>query len=111
MLSYSKLLISKIEDIVALIMMDCPDWVVARVAGVSIKTAQFWVDRCLDAAVAWSKEAKPSNHFWFDEMRFAPTRATGFEEGAWTTYAGKIAKGSYMEVAFDGRSGFCRVFC
>lgn len=109
-LSSSKLPVSKIEDIVTLIMMDCPDWVVARVAGVNIKTAQFWVDRCLDAAVAWSKEAKLSKHFWFDEMRFAPTRATGFEEGVWTTYAGKIAKDSYMEVAFDGRSGFCHVF-
>lgn len=65
-LSPSKLPVSKIEDIVTLIMMDCPDWVVARVAGVNIKTAQFWVDRCLGAAVAWSKEAKLSKHFCFD---------------------------------------------
>lgn len=43
-------------------------------------------------------------------MRFAPTRATGFKEGVWTTYAGKIAKDSYMKTGFDGRSGFCHVF-
>jgi len=109
-LSASKLPVGKIRSVVTMIAMDCPDWVVAEVAGVNIKTVQFWVDRCLDAAVAWSKEAKLSKHFWFDEMRFAPTRATGFEDGVWTTYAGKIAKDSYMEVAFDGRTGFCHVF-
>lgn len=109
-LSASKLPPAKIESIVSMIAMDCPDWVISKVVGVNIKTVQFWVDRCLDAAVAWSKEAMLSKHFWFDEMRFAPTRATGFEDGVWTTYAGKIAKDSYMEVAFDGRTGFCHVF-
>lgn len=109
-LSSSKLGVDKIRDIVTLVVMDCPDWVIAHVVGVNIKTAQYWVDRCLDAAVAWSKESKLSKHFWFDEMRFAPTRASGLEDGVWTTYAGKIAKDAYMEVAFDRSGGFCHVF-
>ena len=41
-------------------------------------------------------------------MRFAPTRASGFVDGVWTTYAGRIARDAYMEVAFDsGGRGFC----
>ena len=91
--------------------MDCPDWVVAEIAGVNEKTAQFWVDRCLDAAWEWSNASKLSGHVWIDEMRFAPTRATGFVDGIWTTYAGRIAKDAYMEVAFDsGGRGFCHLY-
>ena len=90
--------------------MDCPGWVISRVAGVNPKTAQFWVDRCLDAAAEWSAESRLSGHFWFDEMRFAPIRAGGLEGGVWTTYTGKIARDAYMEVAFDGSGGFCKVF-
>ncbi len=52
-----------------------------------------------------------SKHVWIDEMRFAPTRASGFVGGVWSTYAGKIAKDAYLEVAFDSSgSGFCRLY-
>lgn len=109
-LSSSKLGVEGIRRVITLICMDCPDWVIADIAGVNIKTAQFWVDRCLDAAVRWSAESRLSGHLWFDEMRFAPTRASGLEAGVWTTYVGKIARDAYMEVAFDGSGGFCKVF-
>lgn len=109
-LSSSKLTLSKIKEIVTLIVMDCPDWVIAYITNVNIKTIQFWVDRCLDSAVSWAKEAKLKDHFWFDEMRFAPTRASGLEDGIWTTYGGRIAKDAYMLIAFDYDNGFCKVF-
>ena len=109
-LSSSKLTPGRIRAILTLITMDCPDWVVAEIAGVNEKTAQFWVDRCLDAAVRWSVESRLSGHLWLDEMRFAPTRASGLEAGVWTTYVGRIARDAYMEVAFDSSGGFCKVF-
>lgn len=109
-LSSSKLGVDKIRDIVTLVVMDCPDWVIAHIVGVNIKTAQYWADRCLDALVKWSAESRLSGHLWFDEMRFAPARASGLGAGVWTTYAGKIARDAYMEVAFDGSGGFCKVF-
>ena len=63
-----------------------------------------------DAAREWSNASKLSGRVWTDEMRFAPTRATGFANGVWTTYAGRIAKDAYMEVAFDAAGrGFCRL--
>lgn len=110
-LSSSKLPMRKIEEIITLIMLDCPDWVIAWIADVDQKTAQFWRDRCLDASVKWSTESKLSGHVWIDEMRFAPTRAGGLIDGVWTTYVGKIAKDAYIEVAFDSnRSGFCKLY-
>ena len=110
-LSSSKLAMGTIEKTITLIMLDCPDWVIAWIAGIDEKTAQFWRDRCLDAAQKWSSESKLSKHLWIDEMRFAPTRATGFVDGVWTTYAGKIAKDAYLEVAFDaGGRGFCKLY-
>ena len=52
-----------------------------------------------------------SGQVWIDEMRFAPTRASGFVDGVWTTYAGRIAKDAYMEVAFDfSDRGFCHLY-
>ena len=107
-LSSSKLTPSKIRAILTLITLDCPCWVIAEIADVNPKTAQFWFDRCLDAATEWSKASRLSGHVWIDEMRFAPTRASGLVDGVWTTYAGKIAKDAYMEVAFDSS---CRAFC
>ena len=110
-MSSSKLTPGKIAEIITLIMLDCPDWVVAWICRVNVKTAQYWRDRCLDAAVAWSKETKFSGHVWMDEMRFAPTRATGLIDGVWTTYGGRIARDTYMEVAFDSSGqGFCKVY-
>lgn len=110
-LSSSKLTPSRIRAILTLITLDCPDWVVAEIAGVNAKTAQYWVDRCLDAASEWSTASKLSGHVWIDEMRFAPTRAAGLVDGVWTTYAGKIAKDAYMEIAFDATGrGFCHLF-
>lgn len=110
-LSSSKLTPRKIRALLALITLDCPCWVVAEIAGVNAKTAQFWTDRCLDAATEWSMGSKLSGHVWIDEMRFAPTRASGFVDGVWTTYAGRIAKDAYMEVAFDsGGRGFCHLY-
>jgi transposase-like protein len=110
-MSSSKLTPAKIGEVLTLIMLDCPDWVVAWICRVNIRTAQYWRDRCLDAAVAWSKETRLSGHVWMDEMRFAPTRSTGLIDGVWTTYGGKIAKDTYMEVAFDSNGqGFCKVY-
>lgn len=110
-LASSKLPLGTIRKIVTLTMLDCPDWVISYILGISEKTAQFWKDRCLDSANEWSMESKLSGHVWIDEMRFAPTRASGFVDGIWTTYAGKIAKDAYMEVAIDSKgSGLCRFF-
>ena len=65
----------------------------------------------MDAGQKWSAESTLSKHVWIDEMRFAPTRARGLVDGVWSTYAGKIAKDAYLEVAFDcSGSGFCRLY-
>lgn len=110
-LHMSKLPLGKIRLIVTLIMLDCPDWAIKRIAGVNVKTAQYWRDRCLDAATEWSMRSKLSGHVWMDEMRFAPNRSEGLVGGVWVTYAGKIAKDYYMEVAVDGSGqGFCHVY-
>ena len=110
-LASSKLTLDKIKEVITLIMLDCPDWVVAWICEVNIKTAQYWRDRCLDVAEEWSNESKLSGHVYMDEMRFAPTRATGLVEGVWTTYIGKKAKDVYMEVVFDSKGqGFCKVY-
>lgn len=107
-LASSKLTMPTIEKVIALIMLDCPDWVVAWILGISQKTAQFWRDRCLDASSEWSMESKLSGHVWIDEMRFAPIRADAV--GACRTYRGKIAKDAYLEVAFDSSgNGFCKL--
>ena len=110
-LASSKMTMPTIEKTITLIMLDCPNWVVSWILGIDQKTAQFWRDRCLDASQKWSAESTLSKHVWIDEMRFAPTRASGFVDGVWSTYAGKIAKDAYLEVAFDcGGSGFCRLY-
>ena len=110
-LSGSKMTPEKIRSIVAMVMLGSPDWVIAWICRVDAKTAQYWRDRCLDAAVAWSKESVLSGHVWIDEMRFAPTRASGFVDGVWETYVGRISKDAYMEVAFDSAGhGFCQVY-
>lgn len=88
-----------------------PELGVSWILGIDQKIAQFWWDRCLDAIQKWSAKSTLSKHVWIDEMRFAPTRASGFVDGVWSTYAGKIAKDAYLEVAFDcGGSGFCRLY-
>ena len=71
-LSSSKLTPGRIRAILTLITMDCPDWVVAEIAGVNEKTAQFWVDRCLDAASEWSNASKLSGRVWIDELYVLP---------------------------------------
>jgi len=110
-LSGSKPTPDRIKSIVAMVLLGSPDWAVAWVCRVDAKTAQFWRDRCLDAAVAWSREPKLSGHVWIDEMRFAPTRASGFVDGVWETYVGRISRDAYMEVAFDSSGhGFCEVY-
>lgn len=110
-LASSKLAPGTIEKLITMIMLDCPDWVIAWLLGIDQKTAQFWRDRCLDASQKWSMESRLSGHVWIDEMRFAPNRATGVVDGVWTTYAGKIAKDAYLEVAFDHQgNGFCKLY-
>ena len=110
-LSGSKLTPGKIRSIVAMVMLGSPDWAVAWICRVDAKTAQYWRDRCLDAAKGWSKESKLSGHVWIDEMRFAPTRASGFVDGVRETYAGRISRDAYMEVAFDSSGrGFCETY-
>lgn len=100
-LSSAKLPPSRIRKIITLVMLDCPIWVAAWLAEVDQKTARFWRDRCLDAAMEWSAQSRLSGHAWMDEMRFAPIRAAGFVDGVWTTYAGKIGKDAYLGIAID----------
>ena len=110
-LSSSKLDTGTIATIVSLIMYDCPNWVVAKVASVSERTAQYWRDRCLDAANSWASEGSLRGTVWIDEMRFAPTRASESEVERNVTYNGTIAKDCYLEVAFDSHgNGFCTMF-
>ncbi len=106
----SKISLETMRKTVTPIFLDCPDWVIAWILGIDQKTAQFWRDGCLDASQEWSEESALSGHVWIDEMRFAPTRASGFVDGVWTTYAGKIAKDAYLEIAFDGKGGFCKLY-
>lgn len=55
--------------------------------------------------------SKLSGHVWIDEMRFAPTRASGLVDGVWATCAEKIARGACMEAAFDSSGrGFCHLY-
>lgn len=106
----SKISSEKIRQIITLAMFDLPIWVISRISGVSGKTALYWRDRCLDAAQAWSRESVLSGHVWIDEMRFAPTRAEG-SFPAFITYAGKIGKDAYLEVAIDcNGNGFCKAY-
>ena len=110
-LSSSKLTPRKIRAILTLITLDCPCWVIAEIADANPKTAQFWFGRCLDAAEEWSMGSKLSGHVWIDEMRFAPTRASGSADGGWATYAGKIARDACVEAAFDSSGrGFCHLY-
>ena len=61
--------------------------------------------------MGWSRESALSGHVWIDEMGFAPTRASGFVDGVWETYVGRISKDANMEVAFDSSGrGFCEVY-
>ena len=106
-LSHSRLSVDKIDQLITLIVLGVPDWVIAWVADVNAKTAQFWRDRALDAAVSWSSEATLRGHVHIDEMQFAPTR----EGDGVITADGSIAKNLYMEVAFDSRrQGFCHFY-
>lgn len=108
-LASSKLPMATIEKAITLIMLDCPDWVASWILGVNVKTIQFWRDRCLDASQRWAIESKLSGHVWIDEMRFAPVRADGV--AACRTYAGRIAKDAYLEVAFDSNgNGLCKLY-
>lgn len=106
----SKISSEKIMQIITLAMFDLPIWVISRIAGVSDKTALYWRDRCLDAAQSWSRESALSGHVWIDEMRFAPMRAEE-DMPTYVTYAGKIARDAYLEVAFDSNgNGFCKAY-
>lgn len=110
-LSGSKLTPERIRSVAAMAMLGSPDWVIAWICRIDAKTAQYWRDRCLDAAVSWSGESVLSGHVWIDEMRFAPTRASGFVDGVWETYVGRISKDAYMEVASDSSGrGFCEAY-
>lgn len=111
----SKLTPGRTKTILALITMDCPDWVVAEIAGVNEKTAQFWVDRCLDAASEWSMAIDGVEAFG---ARLDRRDALGPDEGdqdSSTEYGpptptGRIAKDAYIEVAFDASGrGFCHL--
>lgn len=104
-LSTSKLKTEKIREIITLVMLGCPDWVIAVLAKISDKTAQFWRDRCLDAADAWADEGKLSGKIYLDEMLFSPSRA---EEKPRKTADGTYSKSVYLSVAFDSKGhGFC----
>lgn len=109
-LASSKLTMPMMEKAMAPIMLGCPDWVVAWIFGISQKTAQFWRGGCLDASLRWSAESRLSGHVRIGEVRFAPAGAAGLAKGAWTTYAGRMAKGACLEVASDaGGNGFCKL--
>jgi transposase-like protein len=99
-LSASKLPAGTVRRAVALVLCGCPDWVISLVLGVNVKTAQFWRDRCLDAAVSWAQGNVLSGHVWIDEMAVAPVRAEGLRTVR--TYSGHVARTYYLEVAVDG---------
>jgi transposase-like protein len=110
-LAGSKLTPERIRSIVAMVMLGSPDWAVARVCRVDGKTAQYWRDRCLDAAEGWSGESALSGHVWIGEMRFAPTRASGFVDGVWEAYVGRISRDACTEAAFDSAGHGFRQVC
>ena len=103
----SKLPPETIRQIVALIMLDCPMWVVGWIAKIDAKTAQYWMDRCLDAAMEWSAESKLSGRVYMDEMQFRPTRSPGQEK----TMSGGVWANAYLGLAVDSSGrGFCKLY-
>ena len=106
-LSHSRLSIHKIKEIIALIMLGCPDWVISYIAEVNEKTAQIWRDRCLDAANEWSRKPKLRNIVFMDEMLFSPSRMKGVSMDDQTA-DGTYPKDIYVGIAFDSSGyGFC----
>ena len=99
------------QKVIALIFLDCPDWVISWMLGIDRKTARFWRGRCLGASQKRPMETMLPNRVWIDEMRFAPTRAGGFADGVRATCAGKMAKDACLEIAFDsGGGGFRKLY-
>lgn len=110
-LAAAKLTPSKIRKIIALTLLDCPVRVVGWIADVDPKTAQFWRDRCLDAAMEWSAESNLSKHVWIDEMMFVPARAAGIADDVRLTNGGKLAKEACLGIAVDSSGqAVCKLY-
>ena len=111
--SSSKLTDTKIKQIVTLVLLGCPAWVIAWIAETAVKTVAFWRDRCLDAAKEWADEAVLSDHAWFDEMEFSPNRADeGANGNGWVKNktTGRYRKEIQVVIAFDEHGeGFAKV--
>lgn len=102
--SASKITDEKIKQIITLILLGCPVWVVAWIADTTAKTVAFWRDRCLDAAIDWANETTLCDHVWFDEMVFAPNRTEDPADGRkWkiNSTTGRLRKEIQVVIAFD----------
>ena len=76
-LASSKLDEEKIRNIITLICLDCPDWVISVLCKVNVKTAQYWADRCLNSSMEWAKNNILRGTAFIDEMQFAPCALRG----------------------------------
>lgn len=102
-LASSKLDEKKIRDIITLICLDCPDWVISVLCKVNVKMAQYWADRCLNSSMEWAKNNILRGRIFIDEMQFAPVRSGA---DAYVAYTGKLVKNLHLEVAIDTK-GAC----
>lgn len=109
-LSSSKLSLDSISNLVTLIMIGSPDWAIAKIMHVNVKTAQFWRDRCIDAANEWANACILSGHVYMDEMFFSSARSgNGFKTvmTADDSHSRRVA----MSIAFDSNgNGCCHVY-
>ena len=102
-LASSKLDEAKIKDILTLVCLDCPDWVISVLCKVNVKTAQYWADRCLNSSMEWAKRNILSGRVFIDEMQFAPVRSGS---DAYVSYTGRLVKNLHLEIALDTK-GAC----
>ena len=102
-LASSKLDEEKIRNIITLICLDCPDWVISVLCKVNVKTAQYWADRCLNSSMEWAKNNILRGTVFIDEMQFAPVRSGA---DAYVVYTGKLVKNLHLEIALDTK-GAC----
>ena len=74
-LTSSKLDDAKIKDIICLICLDCPVWVISVFCKVNVKMAQYWSDRCLNSSMDGQKNNISRGKVFIDDMQFAPMRS------------------------------------
>lgn len=108
-LSSSKLSLNEIKNLITLILIGSPDWAISQIMKINVKTAQYWKDRCIDAANEWANSNILSDHVFIDEMFFSSSRSDRNFETIMTAddvHARRIA----MSIAFDIHGkGCCHV--